>query len=78
MGLFLVLLITFLTFQTFLPKFDNRDDVTKTISMLLTRKNFRFGNPVEKFKSDLISGKLSPDSVKMTKVLQKANFRRYK
>ena len=46
--------------------------------MLLTGENFRFGNPVDKFKSDLLAGKLSPDSVKMTKVLQKAQYRRYK
>jgi hypothetical protein len=67
--------------QTFLPNFgghSDEDEKLKTITMLLSGHNFRFGNPVEKFKTDLVTGKLSPDYVKMTKVLRKARFRKYK
>jgi hypothetical protein len=46
--------------------------------MLLTGKNLRFGNPVDKFKSDLLAGNLTSDQVKMKRVLQKARFRKYK
>ena len=68
-------------FQNFLPSFGgdlDENEKLKTISMLLTGQNFSFGNPVEKFKTDLVSGKLSSDHVKMTKVLQKAKYRKYK
>ena len=72
---------TSVPFQAFLPNFgvdSDESEKLKTISMLLTGQNVRFGNPVDKFKTDLVSGKLSSDHVKMTKVLRKARYRKYK
>eukprot|EP00092_Neocalanus_flemingeri_P094512 GFUD01120196.1.p1 GENE.GFUD01120196.1~~GFUD01120196.1.p1 ORF type:complete len:859 (-),score=207.49 GFUD01120196.1:242-2818(-) len=62
-----------------LPSFptDDIDEKAKTIEMLFGKDNFHFGNPVEKFRQDLLSGDYFPDNVEMKEIVQSAQKRNY-
>ena len=65
-----------------LPSFpvDDIDEKAKTIEMLFGKENLHFGNPVEKFRQDLIKGDYFPDNVEMkelVKIAQKRNYEEF-
>ena len=47
----------------------------KTLKILLSGGNLKFGNPVENFKSKLSEGHYNSDNVKMNELLKRINRR---
>ena len=47
----------------------------KTLKILLSGGNLKFGNPVENFKSKLSEGQYNSDNVKMNDLLKRINRR---
>jgi len=62
-----------------LPSFptDDIDEKAKSIEMLFGKENFHFGNPVEKFRQDLLAGDYFPDNVEMKEIVKSAQKRNY-
>jgi len=62
-----------------LPSFpaEDIDEKAKTIEMLFGKENLHFGNPVAKFRQDLLAGDYFPDNVEMKKIVQNAQKRNY-
>lgn len=62
---------------TFLPKFekDDQKEKIKTLKMLLSGNNIKFGNPVNEFKKKLSEGHYNSDNVKMSELLKKIDRR---
>merc|ERR1712098_74125 len=62
-----------------LPSFpeDDIDEKAKTIEMLFGKENFHFGNPLSKFRNDLLAGDYFPDNVVMKKIVRAAQKRNY-
>jgi len=62
-----------------LPSFpaDDIDEKAKTIEMLFGKENFHFGNPLSKFRNDLLAGDYFPDNVEMKKIVRAAQKRNY-
>jgi len=62
-----------------LPSFpvDDIDEKAKTIEMLFGKENFHFGNPVGKFRQDLLVGDYFPDNAEMKKIVKNAQKRNY-
>ena len=63
----------------YLPTFstDDIDEKAKTIEMLFGGENFHFGNPLTKFRQDLLAGDYYPENADMKKLVitaQKRNF----
>ena len=65
------------SFQKFLPKFekDDQKEKIKTLKMLLSGNNIKFGNPVNEFKKKLSEGHYNSDNVKMSELLKKIDRR---
>ena len=66
----------------YLPTFstDDIDEKAKTIEMLFGGENFHFGNPLTKFRQDLLAGDYYPENADMKKLVitaQKRNFRTF-
>jgi len=61
----------------FLPKFekDDQKEKIKTLKMLLSGNNIKFGNPVNEFKKKLSEGHYNSDNVKMSELLKKIDRR---
>ena len=64
--------------RTFLPTGDDADDVDEVLAPLFGSGNFQFGNPVDKFKSDVEEGNLSPESQSVRRLFWKSERRNYK
>ena len=64
-------------FQKFLPTFEKNDQMEKirTLKMLLSGGNMKFGNPVDDFKKKLSEGHYNSDNVQMDKLLRKIDSR---
>jgi len=62
-----------------LPSFpsDDIDEKAKTIEMLFGKENLHFGNPVAKFRQDLLAGDYFPDNVEMKNIVKNAQKRNY-
>jgi hypothetical protein len=62
-----------------LPSFPDEDidEKVKTIEMLFGNENFHFGNPLHKFREDLINEDYFPDNVAMKAMVRSAQKRNY-
>ena len=63
----------------YLPSFptDDIDEKAKTIEMLFGGENFHFGNPIRKFRQDLLAGDYYPENADMKRMIitaQRRNF----
>ena len=63
--------------QKFLPTFEKNDqkEKIKTLKMLLSGGNIKFGNPVDDFKKKLSEGQYNSDNVQMKNLLRKIDSR---
>ena len=64
-----------------LPNFSPEDDIdekAKTIEMLFGGENFHFGNPLQKFRQDLLAGEYLVENCKGNQILRKGEKRNYK
>jgi hypothetical protein len=66
-----------LCFQSFLPLVESEEQLDLALSDLFESKNIFFGNPADKFKSDLFAGKLGPESASTHRVAWRAEKRNY-
>ena len=64
-------------FQSLLPNFPKDDpaEKAKTLDMLFGGENFRFGNPVEQFRRDLVAGCYLPERHQMRQLVGQARRR---
>ena len=63
----------------YLPSFpnDDIDEKAKTIEMLFGGENFHFGNPITKFRQDLLAGDYYPENADMKKMVMTAQRRNF-
>ena len=63
----------------YLPNFptDDLDEKARTIEMLFGGQNFHFGNPLEKFREDLVNGDYLPENVEMKAMVATAQRRNF-
>ena len=64
--------------RSFLPANDDDDDEDEVLSSLFGSDNFHFGNPVDRFKSDLAEGRLSPESQSSRRLFWRSERRNYR
>ena len=65
--------------QSYLPV-EAADDaeVENLLDSLFGADNFHFGNPVDRFKSDVVRGRLSPESAAIRRLSWRAERRNYR
>ena len=64
--------------QSYLPAAGDDAEVETLLGSLFGADNLHFGNPVERFKSDVVGGRLSPESAAIRRLCWRAERRNYR
>lgn len=66
--------------MTFLPRFPERENEERrdTLRKLFNGENFKFGNPLQKFHSQLKEGSYSPDIAKYSSMIRRIKHQEYR